>query len=42
MVALVIVVLGRSGTCFADSSSFSRIFKREFGYSPSEIRSAAL
>jgi AraC-like DNA-binding protein len=28
--------------CFADSSSFSRIFKREFGCSPSEIRSAAL
>ncbi len=28
--------------CFADASSFSRIFKREFGYSPSEVRSAAV
>jgi AraC-like DNA-binding protein len=28
--------------CFADASSFSRSFKREFGYSPSEVRSAAL
>src|SRR5271165_1491195 len=28
--------------CFADASSFSRTFKREFGYSPSEVRSAAL
>jgi AraC-like DNA-binding protein len=28
--------------CFADSSTFSRTFKREFGYSPSEVRSAAL
>ncbi len=27
--------------CFADSSSFSRTFKREFGYSPGEVRSAA-
>jgi AraC-like DNA-binding protein len=27
--------------CFADSSSFSRTFKREFGDSPSEVRSAA-
>ena len=28
--------------CFADASSFSRTFKREFGYSPSELRSDAL
>jgi AraC-like DNA-binding protein len=28
--------------CFADSSSFSRSFRREFGYSPSEVRSATL
>jgi AraC-like DNA-binding protein len=28
--------------CFADASSFSRTFKREFGHSPSELRSAAL
>jgi AraC-like DNA-binding protein len=28
--------------CFADASSFSRTFKREFGDSPSEVRSAAL
>jgi AraC-like DNA-binding protein len=28
--------------CFADASSFSRTFKREFGHSPSEVRAAAL
>lgn len=28
--------------CFADASSFSRTFKREFDYTPSEVRSAAL
>jgi AraC-like DNA-binding protein len=28
--------------CFADASSFSRTFKREFGNSPSEVRSAAM
>jgi AraC-like DNA-binding protein len=28
--------------CFADASSFSRTFKRDFGHSPSEARSAAL
>jgi len=28
--------------CFADASSFSRTFKREFGQSPGEVRSAAL
>ena len=28
--------------CFADASSFSRTFKREFGHSPGELRSAAL
>jgi AraC-like DNA-binding protein len=27
--------------CFADASSFSRVFKREFGYSPGDVRSAA-
>src|SRR6516164_7259441 len=28
--------------CFAYASSFSRTFRREFGHSPSEVRSAAL
>jgi AraC-like DNA-binding protein len=28
--------------CFADASSFSRVFRREFGHSPGEVRSAAL
>jgi AraC-like DNA-binding protein len=28
--------------CFADASSFSRVFRREFGDSPGEVRSAAL
>lgn len=28
--------------CFADASSFSRVFKREFGCSPSEARSVAV
>jgi AraC-like DNA-binding protein len=28
--------------CFADASTFSRMFRREFGHSPSEVRSAAL
>jgi AraC-like DNA-binding protein len=28
--------------CFADASSFSRTFRREFAYSPGEVRSAAL
>jgi AraC-like DNA-binding protein len=28
--------------CFADASSFSRTFKRAFGQSPSDVRSAAL
>ena len=28
--------------CFADASRFSQTFKREFGYSPGELHSAAL
>ncbi len=28
--------------CFADASSFSRTFKREFGYVPSQVRSGAV
>jgi AraC-like DNA-binding protein len=28
--------------CFADVSSFSRAFRREFGYSPSDVRPAAI
>jgi AraC-like DNA-binding protein len=28
--------------CFADASSFSRVFRREFAHSPGEVRSAAL
>lgn len=28
--------------CFADASSFSRTFRREFGHSSGEMRSAAL
>jgi AraC-like DNA-binding protein len=28
--------------CFADASSFSRTFRREFGHSPGEVRSAAM
>jgi AraC-like DNA-binding protein len=28
--------------CFADVSGFSRTFRREFGHSPGEVRSAAL
>ena len=28
--------------CFADASGFSRVFRREFGISPSEVRTASL
>ena len=28
--------------CFADGSSFSRAFRREFGMSPSDVRAACL
>ena len=27
--------------CVADASSFGRVFKREFGHSPGDVRSAA-
>jgi hypothetical protein len=27
--------------CFADASSFSRVFRREFGVSPGDVRAAA-
>ena len=28
--------------CFADGSSFSRAFRREFGMSPSDVRAGAV
>ncbi|MBO0738292.1 MAG: helix-turn-helix domain-containing protein, partial [Alphaproteobacteria bacterium] len=30
------------GLCFAEVSSFRRAFKREFGYTPGEVRHAAV
>jgi AraC-like DNA-binding protein len=35
-----VLVIGED-LCFSDASSFSRAFRREFGWSPSEVRAAA-